>query len=65
MYKRDDKEFKKHLAEKHDKIQQEKTLMKTVLTHKKRKAAKKLFPKKAHSTRAFGIADYDRLPKGK
>ena len=29
-----------------------------------RKAAKKLYPKLKHSTRAFSKADYDLLPKG-
>jgi len=32
-------------------------------THKQKKAAKKLFPKKPHNIRPFTMADYDALPK--
>jgi hypothetical protein len=38
--------------------------MKTPLTHRARKAAKKLFTKQPHATRAFTHADYLALPKG-
>jgi len=33
-------------------------------THKQRRAAKKLFPKKPHSTRPFTPEDYEALPVG-
>jgi hypothetical protein len=38
--------------------------MKTPLTHKAKKAAKRLFKKSPHSTSAFTSADYAALPKG-
>jgi hypothetical protein len=38
--------------------------MKTPLTKRARKAAKRLFPRKAHSTRPFTSDDYKNLPKG-
>jgi hypothetical protein len=34
------------------------------MTHRKRKAAKKLFPKQAHQTRPFTYEDFKALPKG-
>jgi hypothetical protein len=34
------------------------------MTNRKRKAAKKLFPKKSHGTRQFSAEDYKALPKG-
>jgi hypothetical protein len=37
---------------------------KQVLSHKAKKAAKRLFKKPQHSTRAFTSADYTALPKG-
>ena len=37
--------------------------MKTPLTKRARKAAKRLFPRKPHSTRAFTSADYAALTK--
>jgi hypothetical protein len=37
---------------------------KQVLSHKQKRAAKKLFKKQPHSTRAFTSADYAALPKG-
>jgi len=37
--------------------------MKTVPSKKAKKAAKRLFPKKPHQTRAFTSADYTNLPK--
>lgn len=33
-------------------------------TKKAKKAARKLFAKPKHTTRAFTMADYDALPKG-
>ena len=36
---------------------------KTPLTHKAKKATKKLFKKLPHQTRAFTSADYSALPK--
>lgn len=38
--------------------------MKTPLTKRARKAAKRLFPRKPHNTRAFTATDYAALPKG-
>jgi hypothetical protein len=39
--------------------------MKTVLSKKaQRRIAKRLFPKKPHTTRQFSTADYNALPKG-
>jgi hypothetical protein len=38
--------------------------MKKVTTHRTRKAAKRLFPRKPHSTRPFTSDDYQALPKG-
>lgn len=37
---------------------------KQVLSHKAKKAAKRLFKKQPHSTRPFTSADYIALPKG-
>ena len=37
---------------------------KKVLSNKQKRAAKKAFAKKPHSTRAFTSADYAALPKG-
>ena len=37
---------------------------KIVLTHRAKKAAKRLFKKLPHSTRPFSITDYNALPKG-
>jgi hypothetical protein len=34
------------------------------MTHKAKRAAKKLFTKKPHTTRAFSSEDYKALPKG-
>jgi hypothetical protein len=34
------------------------------MTKRARKAARKLFPKKPNTTRAFTSADYSALPKG-
>jgi len=38
--------------------------MKTKLTKKARKVAKRLFPKQAHQTRPFTYEDFKALPKG-
>lgn len=37
---------------------------KAVLSNKQKRAAKKLFAKKPHTTRAFTSADFTALPKG-
>jgi len=37
--------------------------MKKVLSHKAKKAAKKLYPRKPHTTRPFSSIDYAALPK--
>jgi len=37
---------------------------KQVLSKKQKRAAKRLFPRKPHTTRAFTSADYAALPKG-
>jgi len=34
------------------------------MTNQAKKAAKKSFPKKPHTTRQFSAADYQALPKG-
>lgn len=34
------------------------------MTKKAKRQAKKLFPRKPHTTRPFTIKDYDALPKG-
>jgi hypothetical protein len=39
--------------------------MKTKLSKKQRKQAKKLFAKKSHTTRPFTAADYEALSKDK
>lgn len=38
---------------------------KCVLSHKVKRAAKKLFAKKPHTTRAFTSLDYQNLPNAK
>jgi hypothetical protein len=40
------------------------TTTKAVLTHKAKKAARKLFKKLPNTTRAFSSEDYKALPKG-
>jgi hypothetical protein len=37
--------------------------MKTVLSHKQKKAAKRLFKRQPHTTRPFSSEDYKSLPK--